>query len=542
VIDMANDKIRRQKDLIKRTVDRFKETTSVDYAKYFEGSPTYITYYQLDDIATRQDEALENVHSLIGRSSPNKYKKIHDVVIYGVDALSISNEINDRGLESLISGDFVLLPDSIRPYPGDFFVFDEEDLGTHLFRINDVQYDRASPKKFFRCAFSLYPDNSELIFENVLKDESGNEVGYVLDYQTTSGENYAVIKKSDAATADKIKLLTDSIISRFRTLFYDEDMDTFVAKIDSFQTRVIINTDSKDIQEGESVYLVSTLNGYDGVRVITDSLTQTSLGTAITKIPKGDFGRIQTANSTLANIWSPYLQKFISENDILSKYEEKFMDEIFINDMREAYNPKLFSDQAYHNGIYSKVLRQLPLTLENSFINYDQIYDLKSTRNLPFFHGTQEYASLLLHKDVISWYHNFHILFQTPSDIFLNYPAELKFNSYDDVPDDLADGTIIYKLNSNNMPENILMIKTVDGEKTAVGISFSENVDIDGELIYNIIRKYLITDKTADDYLIINEDLILEINNYLITPSIKDYMLLPILIYILKEKVLSYTS
>jgi hypothetical protein len=292
------------------------------------------------------------------------------------------------------------------------------------------------------------------------------------------------------------------------------------------------------------------------------------------------------------------------------------MDEIFINDMREAYNPKLFSDQAYHNGIYSKVLRQSPLTLENSFINYDQIYDLKSTRNLPFFHGTQEYASLLLHKDVISWYHNFHILFQTPSDIFLNYPSELKFNSnktiygglsgnnyptnvvngdfflnttepitlkvvsvdsnniipntWNDV--DVSEGdifisnsnleygrlyayknsswkdlenaknTIIYELNSNNIPTDIFKIEKVNNTFTPISISFSENVDIDGELIYNIIRKYIITDKTSSDYLVIDEDLILEINNIPIDTSIKNYMLLPILIYILKEKVSSYTS
>jgi len=528
------DKIRRQKDLITRTVDRFKETTSVDYARYFEGSPTYITYYQLDDIATKQDEALENVHSLIGRSSPNKYKKIHDVVIYGVDALSISNEINDRGLESLISGDFVLLPDSIRPYPGDFFVFDEEDLGTHLFRINDVQYDKASPKKFFRCLFALYPDNSELIFDNVIED-------YTLQYDTRAGENFAVVKKSDAATADKIKLLVDSIIDRYRTLFYDEDMDTFVAKIESFQTTVAINTDGRDIQEGESVYVVSSMNGYDGIRVVTDQ-SQQVLGTAITKIAKSAFGRIQTANSTLGNLWSPYLQKFLSEKDVLTKYEEGFMQEIFINDMNESYNPKLFSDQAYYNSIYSRVTRQLPLTFENSFVNYNQIYDLKSTRNLPFFHGTLEYASLLFHKDVISFYHDFHLLFQNPSDIFLNYPSELKFNSYSEVPDDLADGTIIYILNSNNIPENILMIKTINGEKSAVGISFSENIQIEGELFYNIIKKYLITDKNDPNFLVIDQDLILEINNTLIQPTIKNYILLPLILYILKEKVASYTA
>ena len=219
-----SDILRRQKDLITRTVGTFKQATSTEYAKYFEGSPTYVTYYQLDAVATQQDTALENVHSLVGNSSPNKYKRINDVVIYGVDALSISNEITDKGLESLINGDFVLLPDSIRPYPGDFFSFDEEDLTDHLFRVNDVQYDKASPKKFYRCSFAVYPENNEIIFNNVLDD-------YILEQTTISGEAAAIVKKSDSVVMDKVKILVDSMIDKFINLFYDEDMDTFTCPI-----------------------------------------------------------------------------------------------------------------------------------------------------------------------------------------------------------------------------------------------------------------------------------------------------------------------
>jgi hypothetical protein len=528
------DKLRRQKDLITRTVDRFKETTSVDYARYFEGSPTYVTYYQLDDIATKQDEALENVHSLIGRSSPNKYKKIEDVVIYGIDALSISNEINDRGLESLITGDFVLLPDSIRPDAGDFFVFDEQDLTDHLFRINDVQYDKASPKKFFRCSFSLYPDNSELIFDNVIDD-------YVLDYQERSGENFAVVKKADSVTAEKIKLLVDSMIDRYKTLFYDEDMDTFVGRVDSFQTKVVINTDSGIIFEGQPVFLVSTSNGYDGVRRVTGS--ETVLGYAVSNIPANSFGRIRTESKVLANIWSPYLQRFLHENDIMTKFDDKFMEELYISEIREALNPRLFSDEAYHNGIYSRVIRQLPLTFTNSLVEYDYIYDLKSTRNLPFFHGTLQYASLLLYRDASSYFNSFHLLYQTPSDIFGTYPSELKFAEGSSVDiSEMAVGTIFYEVSASGAPIDIYRVETVNSVKTPVSVSFESATTLTNELLYNIISRYLITNTADANYLVINEALILQLNNEFMGASIKNYALVPLVIYILKEKIRSYTA
>ena len=58
------DKIRREKTILKKSVDRYVKAVVKDYSKYFEGSPTYITYYQLNDMATLQDTALETVNSL----------------------------------------------------------------------------------------------------------------------------------------------------------------------------------------------------------------------------------------------------------------------------------------------------------------------------------------------------------------------------------------------------------------------------------------------------------------------------------------------
>lgn len=93
------DRLRRSKDVLKKKISNYLQaTTSGVYLKYFEGSPTYITYYQLDSKASLEDVGLENVNSLVGRNTPNKYKKIISVPVWGVDALDVSNELNERGL------------------------------------------------------------------------------------------------------------------------------------------------------------------------------------------------------------------------------------------------------------------------------------------------------------------------------------------------------------------------------------------------------------------------------------------------------------
>ena len=152
------DKLRRAKDIIKKNVTSYlNATTNSQYLLYFEGSPTYITYYQLDSTASLMDAGLEAVNSLIGANTPKKYKKIFEVPIYGVDALDVSNELSERGLEAMVNGEFMMLPNTVRPYPGDFFTFEYEGLEPHLFKINDVQYDKITPEKYFRCLYSLYP-------------------------------------------------------------------------------------------------------------------------------------------------------------------------------------------------------------------------------------------------------------------------------------------------------------------------------------------------------------------------------------------------
>ena len=70
------DKLRRAKDVLKQKLSTYLDaTTSGKYITYFEGTPTYITFYQLDSMARQKMFGLETVNSLVGKNTPNKYKK-----------------------------------------------------------------------------------------------------------------------------------------------------------------------------------------------------------------------------------------------------------------------------------------------------------------------------------------------------------------------------------------------------------------------------------------------------------------------------------
>jgi hypothetical protein len=411
-----SQKLRRQKDLIRRKTSEYIEATTQDYAKYLEGSPTYITYYRLDDIATKQDSSLENVHSLTGSNTPNKYQKINDVVIYGVDALDISNEINEKGLQSMVNGEFIMLPDTIKPYPGDFFTFDYEGISDHLFRIDEVQFDRASPKKFYRLSYALYPNNADEIFNNISDD-------YVLNYDAIGGSVATVIKKASQETAERAKDLVDSLINKFTELYYDEDLDVFAL---------------------------------DTINLFSDS------------------------ESEKLHIWSPYLQKFLHDNKVLEKYNREILEEFYIVDINERSNPDFFKDKAYRESFFRKIETQDPnLTFQNSLMGVVMNYDMNKIRNLPFFHTQEDYRIGRVFDGNEFYFESFHILNQNYYETFETLPETHKFIDNSELnanESSIAVGDVIYRVNptSRIIPEDVFL----STESTYSQIGFNNLIPI----------------------------------------------------------------
>ena len=474
-------KIRREKDIISRTVDRYVKATTEDYVKYWEGSPTYITYYQLDEIASTQDTNLENVHSLTGPNTPNKYKKIEDVVVYNVDAYDISNQLEEQGLRSAITGEFIFLPDSLKPFPGDFFSFDYDGMREHIFRIDDVQFDRATAKKFYRVSFAIYPDAPD--FTNINTD------GYVMEYSNIGGQEVTILKKTDAVHAEKLKLLVDGLIDKYTKTYYDEDMDCF-----TFVTA--------DPTIGESI-----------------------------------------------SIWSAYLQKFMKDNAVLSKYKRSLLEEIYITDISERDLGYVYSELAYRESIFRKVeLQDRSLSFNNTFASLSR-FDMKNTRNLPFFHIPRIYRALELHRpekpEVDFHLDIFHLLFQEPTESFALLPDHKKFKEPDFSDVDttkLFVGDVIYQVSPTNplKPINIYLIdqNPTTNETEAFSISFKEIIRFDYEwLQYFDYKPFLFIRDYLNNTLSIDEEKLLEINNMYFEISLRNYIFMPILIYVLKQKI-----
>lgn len=475
------DKQRRTQDLIKRKVSSYLSATTEGYTKYLEGSPTYIIYYQLNSTASLQDQALENVNSLFGNHSPKKYKKIYNVPVYGVDLLDVQNDIAERGLTTSVSGDMIFLPDTVRPNSNDFFVFDYDGMESHLFRINDVQFDKLTAKKYYRVAYNLYPNNAEEIFDNVIEE-------YDCEYTTADAETgmskINIVPKSEAANNDLIKNVSDGLIDKYTSLFYSDDNDMFLCK------------------EGGVSY------------------------------------------------WSPYLQHFLHETNALRTYKDDFMREFYFLDITQYENPEIYDDTLYRDSLFRNIQIKNPdINFSSNFMEISP-YNLKMTRNLPFFMSTDKYALVkpIKEGDLDAYINAFPILFRNNTPIFGDVDHYHKVHIMDNLhlqrlEPYIKNGEIVYECNRHELePTKIFLTferedrtgkyKELEDVSIQALLKPETNTSIFSNMFYfNIIKDYF------NGTLVVDDALLDSISSHYYTKSLDDYIFLPLILYIIKQQI-----
>ena len=108
---MTQSVIDLQNDLLKNPFYLFNDK---------KGTP--VTYYNVNTDKSTLDPGLKTTYNHYADESSLRFNKIDKFYIYGLDRMSVSLENGDFGvMGSEISGEAVILPDTITPYPGDRF-------------------------------------------------------------------------------------------------------------------------------------------------------------------------------------------------------------------------------------------------------------------------------------------------------------------------------------------------------------------------------------------------------------------------------------
>ena len=212
------------RDNIDGLVTGLKEIMNNPYYKWNDKTGTAVVYFNQNKEASTLDQASKLYYADIGINSPIKYNMIEDFMLYGIEQISITMDNGDFGPEaSEISGEAIVLPNTIIPYPGDYFhiIYTEEKL---LFRVIDATPDTLeNGSNIYKIQYKL--ESTQL--ENVIETENiADKYNMVVNNLGTGfnpiirHESYNMIKALDQVLFD--------LRNYYKSVFYKSRVQTFV--------------------------------------------------------------------------------------------------------------------------------------------------------------------------------------------------------------------------------------------------------------------------------------------------------------------------
>lgn len=210
------------KDTVQNIVSSIKETINNPYYLHANKSPTIVDYYNIDKRASTLDEGSMIEYAQNGMDSPLRYNRIKDFIIYGLEQIQVSLTNDEYGLQGeVITGDGVILPNTVVPVSGDQFVITYLK-ERYIFLITEVSFDTLdNGGNMYRITYELSSLSLDDLDKNVIND-------YKFIIQNIGTEFNCVIKNTLFDQLELVDKVVEALKDYFVTLYYSERVQTFI--------------------------------------------------------------------------------------------------------------------------------------------------------------------------------------------------------------------------------------------------------------------------------------------------------------------------
>lgn len=213
------------KDIVTSIHDITKEVIKNPYYPYNDKKPSFVTYYHINTEKSTMDEYARIPYDELNVDCPFRFNRIKDFVVYGLEKIQVSLDNSDQGLESGdITGEIIILPGTITPYPGDYFEINQIKDSTWLFRVNDVQKDTLDDgANIWKILYKLeHTDNTRIL--DLVDDEDNYNM-----LITNVGTRYnPIITSTKYELLKALDELCVGLKKYYKELFYSSRVQTFI--------------------------------------------------------------------------------------------------------------------------------------------------------------------------------------------------------------------------------------------------------------------------------------------------------------------------
>lgn len=208
-------------------IQTYQKNKVGQYSKYLEKNPIFVTYYHISQVHSRTDVGTGGVEREIGERSPVRYFKITDFPIYNIPELKPDYNWDETGadMELDLSG-LVVLPNTIRPLPGDHLIIKLPNTTEFMFRVNQPRYSSIQSNDFYEFDADL-----KFVGENIEKEQKmGSQI--IAEYKTyfdlIGTEDHCFIKSTDIEQLNAIGTAFNTLTEMYMNAYYDKECNVFV--------------------------------------------------------------------------------------------------------------------------------------------------------------------------------------------------------------------------------------------------------------------------------------------------------------------------
>lgn len=212
-----------EKALINNNIFKYEDKLNTQYTRFLDKTPTYVTYYNISTVESTVDLGFSNVEKILGSNSPIRFNEVNNLPIYGMEAIQLAIEEDEEGLDTNYDGELIILPDTIKPYPNDFFILEhrKRDL---LFQVTGVEYDTIKSNNFYKISFTIkYTDPEDV--KKILKQVSTK---YTCVVDNIGTEDKCIIENEEYDLLKKLQTIYNEISERYLMYFYNNKYNSIV--------------------------------------------------------------------------------------------------------------------------------------------------------------------------------------------------------------------------------------------------------------------------------------------------------------------------
>lgn len=213
------------KNTIANLMDAASARLANPYYKFSDKKPTPVTYYNQNQKKSTLDQSSEIHYAHVSTQSALKFNKVNNFYLYGIDRINLDYDVGDNGLEANpITGEAIILPNTIIPADGDFFSIDyiKEPI---LFKVNSVTIDTLDTgNNIYKIDYQ-----AELVGKEYI-DQIEKQVANVFNFYIENvGTEYSCLLSEESNNLiSELEELITQLSSFYQAFFFKPKIQTYV--------------------------------------------------------------------------------------------------------------------------------------------------------------------------------------------------------------------------------------------------------------------------------------------------------------------------